>query len=78
MSYLQPIDEPCSERQKILDSIKAIVDHIAVLHSLEIDAISKGDMEEWEAIRHNLRKATEFKDSLVERYGLHLDGHECP
>ena len=78
MSYLQPVDEPCSERQEILGSIKAVVDHIAVLHRLEINAISKGDMEEWESIRHNLREATEFKDSLVERYELQLQGHETP
>ena len=64
MSYRQP--KRCRERPEILTSVKATIDHIIVLHHLEIAAVSEGDMEEWEAIGHNLRKATEFKDSLVE------------
>lgn len=73
MSYPQSTDEPRRDRQEILGSIKATVDHILVLHNLEIDALSRGDIEEWEATGHNLRKATEFKDSLVELYQLQIE-----
>jgi hypothetical protein len=77
MSQAPPVHVSRQERKEILHSLKATVTHIVALLRLEIDAVSKGDVEELQAIGHNLRKATEFEDSLLEEYASHLHAHQC-
>jgi hypothetical protein len=65
------------EKQELTEAIRAAMDQILALTQRELQARAKCELEESRRVRGELRRAAEFRASLLAKYNTHLQAHGC-
>ena len=67
----------CTERQNLLEVLRAASAHVRALRQLEIEALKIESNEELERLAPLVERAVELEASQQERYWAHVEAHGC-
>ena len=69
----QPAPARCAEREKIAESIRAVIGEILALHYAD----AKGDLDKMESIDKELEEAQAREAFLLDKLHAHVQSHGC-
>ena len=69
--------EQCTVREDLVESIKAVMEHLVMLHRHEMEAVRNWDIDAMERIDQDVDRANAHRDSLLDRLKSHVKGHGC-